>query len=237
MGNFGLNKETLSAIIGGLMPAIAWLIFWVKSETINSNRESYGLILITFIVGMMSVLFAIPIERIIEMFINNEDMLTLTWAFAEEVLKFIAVMISVGHSSYLNEPIDFAMYLIAGALGFAGLENVLFLMNPDIVSNSHVSLLTGNLRFLGSTLLHAVSTGLIGIGMGLSFYQNWKNKWLYILGGLMAATALHSIFNLFIIHTENQQFFRVFGFLWVVTIISILLFEKLRRLGSIIEAD
>ena len=237
MGNVGLNKETLSAIVGGLMPAIAWLIFWVKSETINSKRESYGLILVTFIVGMMSVLFAIPIERLIEMFISNPDMLTLVWAFTEEVLKFLAVMLVVGKSSFLNEPIDFAMYLIAGALGFAGLENVLFLMNPEIISNSHVSLLTGNLRFLGSTLLHAVSTGLIGIGMGLSFYQGWKNRWLYILGGIMAATALHSIFNLFIINLENQQFFRVFGFLWVVTIISILLFEKLRRLGSVIEVE
>ncbi len=229
MGNFGLNKETLGAIMGGLIPALAWLLFWMRSEE-RTDREPIGLILMVFIIGMLSVLVAIPLEHAVLPYISSVGGTTIAWAAIEEIIKYAAVMIVIKNSVYVDDPIDWPMYLIAGALGFAGLENILFLMNPDIVSDTSVRWLTGNLRYLGSTLLHAVSTGIIGIGVGLSYYQNWKNKGMYLFGGIIAAIALHGMFNLFIMNAGDREFFRIFGFLWVISIISILLLEKLRRL-------
>lgn len=229
MGNFGLNKETFHAIVGGLIPAVAWLFFWINSEE-KGDREPWALVLIVFIIGMLSVLIAVPLEHAIQPYIQNDRLLTIAWATIEEIVKLVIVILIIRKNKYVNDPIDFPMYLIAGALGFAAFENILFLMNPDLVSNISARWLTGNLRFLGSTLLHAVTTGFIGIGIGLSYFQKWKNLFIYLLGGLIGAVTLHSIFNLFIMNASNQDFFRVFGLLWVVTIISILLFEKLRRL-------
>jgi RsiW-degrading membrane proteinase PrsW (M82 family) len=230
MGGFGLNKETLNAIVGGLIPALAWLFFWMHSEE-KGDREPVRLVLVVFIVGMLSVFIAIPLEHLVQPYLaDNTRALMISWASIEEVVKYVAVAIIIKNNFYVNDPIDFPMYLIAGALGFAGLENILFLMNPDIVNNVGSQFLTGNLRYLGSTLLHAVSTAFVGIGIGLSFFQGWKNLFIYLLGGLFAAVTLHSMFNLFIMNATNQQFFKIFGLLWVVTIISILLLEKLRRL-------
>ena len=229
MGNLGFNRETFSAIFGGIIPAIAWLIFWVNAEE-RGDREPWGLVLIVFLVGMLSLLIAVPLEHAIKPYIQDQKSLTIAWAAIEEFVKFFVVFIIIKKNTYVNDPIDFPMYLIAGALGFAGLENILFLMNPEIISDISTRALTGNLRFLGSTLLHAVTTGMVGIGLGLSYFQKWKNMYLYLFGGLVAAITLHSVFNLFIMNASNQQFFRIFGLLWVVTIISILLFEKLRRL-------
>jgi RsiW-degrading membrane proteinase PrsW (M82 family) len=230
MGGFGLNKETLNAIVGGLIPALAWLFFWMHSEE-KGDREPVRLVIVVFIVGMLSVFIAIPLEHLVQPYLaDNTRALMISWATIEEVVKYVAVAIIIKNNFYVNDPIDFPMYLIAGALGFAGLENILFLMNPDIVNNVGSQFLTGNLRYLGSTLLHAVSTAFVGIGIGLSFFQGWKNLFIYLLGGLFAAVTLHSMFNLFIMNATNQQFFKIFGLLWVVTIISILLLEKLRRL-------
>jgi RsiW-degrading membrane proteinase PrsW (M82 family) len=197
----------------------------------KGDREPVRLVLVVFIVGMLSVFIAIPLEHLVQPYLaDNTRALMISWASIEEVVKYVAVAIIIKNNFYVNDPIDFPMYLIAGALGFAGLENILFLMNPDIVNNVGSQFLTGNLRYLGSTLLHAVSTAFVGIGIGLSFFQGWKNLFIYLLGGLFAAVTLHSMFNLFIMNATNQQFFKIFGLLWVVTIISILLLEKLRRL-------
>lgn len=229
MGNFGLNKETFGAIFGGLLPAVAWLIFWTRSEE-KRDREPWGLVLMVFIIGMLAVLVAIPLQHAIAPYLPDQRSTMIVWAGIEELVKYFIVILIISNNVHVEDPMDFPMYLIAGALGFAGLENILFLMNPDIVSDTSMRWLTGNLRFLGSTLLHAVATGIVGIGVGLSYYQNWRNRFIYIFGGLILATVLHSTFNLFIMNASDQGFFRIFGFLWVITIISILLLEKLRRL-------
>lgn len=235
MGNFGLNKETAGAIFWGILPALAWLFFWIRSED-KKDREPFSLIIMVFLIGMLSVAIAVPLEHAVVPYIKDQTTLTITWAAIEELVKYLAIIIMIKGISEVNDPIDYAMYFIAGALGFAGLENIMFLMNPDVVANTSLKLMTGNLRYLGSTLLHAVSTGIIGIGLGLSYYQNWKNKFSYLLGGLLAAVALHGLFNLFIMNSSDQNFFRIFGILWVVSIISILLLEKLRRLkGQIVN--
>jgi RsiW-degrading membrane proteinase PrsW (M82 family) len=98
-----------------------------------------------------------------------------------------------------------------------------------------VGLLTGQLRFLGSTLLHAVSSGIIGIALGLSFHMEWYRKKWYLLAGLILAIALHSAFNFFIMENSGSDFLKVFAFLWVVTIIIMLLFEKLRRMSRKVD--
>mgnify|MGYP001569167472 FL=1 len=94
-----------------------------------------------------------------------------------------------------------------------------------------VGLLTGQFRFLGSTLLHTVSSGILGIALGISLrIEGLKRKW-YPIVGFILAIALHSVFNFFIIRSSGNDYLKVFGFLWVVTVIIMLLFEKVRRMN------
>jgi RsiW-degrading membrane proteinase PrsW (M82 family) len=127
------------------------------------------------------------------------------------------------------------MYFIAVALGFAALENILYLIHPIDVNGAVVGLLTGNLRFLGSTLLHAIASAMIGSALGLAFFIKGA-RFMYLVSGLLCAIILHSIFNFFIMKEDGANFLSVFGFLWVVTIINILIFEKLRRMGKYIPS-
>jgi len=140
-------------------------------------------------------------------------------------------MLIIWGGHMINEPIDYPMYFIACALGFAAFENVLYLMEPLRVSGTVVGLLTGNLRFLGSTLLHAIASGMIGSALGLAFYLE-KYRKRYVLIGIILAIMLHSAFNFFIIKGSGENFLGIFGLLWVVAIINILIFEKLKRMGK-----
>jgi protease PrsW len=221
-------KTLLYAIIGGGLPALFWLWFWLHEED-PEDREPRGLITLAFILGALVVMVAVWLEKYSLNFVNDNTTQIIVWATIEELLKFAAIGLVLFKSNIIDEPIDYPMYFIATALGFAALENILYLLHPLQVNGTIVGILTGNLRFLGSTLLHLIASGMIGSALGLSFYIKGF-KGIYLLGGIMCAIALHSIFNFFIMKGSGENFLSVFGFLWVVAIINILIFEKLKRM-------
>ncbi len=228
------NPEILFwAFIVGVIPSLLWLWFWLREQ---EEPEPKGLLAIMFIMGMIAVILVLPIQQIIQKIISSHKLELVLWATAEEILKYLAVLIILRKTNIAKKPIDWPIYLITAALGFATLENTLFLIKPFSTLNETTSLFTvaslGQLRFLGSTLLHTISSGIIGIAIGISFYlDGWKRKW-YLLTGFLAAIALHSTFNFFIIKNDGNDFLKVFAFLWVVTIIIMLLFEKVRRMSE-----
>ncbi len=226
-------KTLLFAILGGALPAILWLWFWLHEED-SEEPEPKGLIVLSFILGGIMVIIAIWMEKYSLNFIKNAELQVIAWATIEELLKVAGVAIILLSSRIIRKPIDYPMYFIATALGFAALENILYLLHPLDASGTVVGLLTGNLRFLGSTLLHAVASGMIGSALGLSFYiKEYRATYLFI--GILSAIVLHSIFNFFIMKEGGANFLSVFGSLWVVTIINILIFEKLKRMGNYIQ--
>ena len=233
MNNLVFTNDPITlatALLGGTIPAVLWLIFWLNEN--KEQPEPRGLIALTFIAGLIAVLIVLPVQKFLFGIFQNQNLLIVLWAASEEIFKAIAVAIVVFNSEYLNTPVDYPIYFIAGALGFAALENALFLVHPVGLSDTTVSLLTGNLRFLGSTLLHATATGITGMMMGLAFFQEKTIKAASLALGLILAITLHSVFNFFIMENNGENFLQVFAFLWVVTIINMLVFEKLRRMSA-----
>jgi RsiW-degrading membrane proteinase PrsW (M82 family) len=226
------DPKTLGlAIVGGTLPALFWLWFWLKED--KEKPEPKGLIASVFFIGIISVAFVIPIQKFIQIHVASNDWQIIGWAAVEEIIKYLGVFIVLYASNRVEEPIDWPIFLITAALGFAALENTMFLIKPLSINETTVGLLTGQLRFLGSTLLHAVSSGIIGISLGLSFNMSKYLKGIYLIFGITLAIALHSIFNFFIMDNSGNDYLRIMGFLWFVTIIVMLLFEKLRRMSSI----
>ena len=221
-------KILVLALLGGIIPSLFWLWFWLKED--RKKPEPKELLTIIFIMGMIAVIFVLPIQKFIRAQVGSNELELMLWASAEEVMKLLAVVIILWGTKHIEEPIDWPIYMITVALGFAALENTLFLIEPLSLQQTTVGLLTGQLRFLGSTLLHTVSSAIVGMALGLSFHmESWHKKW-YLLVGLLLAIALHSTFNFFIMKNDGNDFLQVFSFLWVVTIIIMLLFEKLRRM-------
>lgn len=222
-------QTILFAFLGGIIPALLWLWFWLKEEDQKKSKEVLTAI---FVLGMLSVMFVIPIQKYIQANITDTNIQLILWATAEELIKYFVVFILIYHTRYLNKPLDWPIYMITSALGFAALENTFFLLEPFALGETTVGLLTGGLRFLGSTLLHSIASALLGIAIALSFYMNFFAKKIYLFFGILGAVILHTLFNFFIINTEESGVIQIFAFLWVFTIIIMLLFEKVRRMSG-----
>jgi len=223
-------KLLVIAFLGGLIPSLLWLWFWLKED--DKHPEPKSILAIVFIMGMLAVMVVLPIQKFIQANIDSSQLKLILWASTEEILKYLAVLAVLYKTNIAEEPVDWPIYLVTAALGFAALENTLFLIKMYPIDGTTVALLTGQLRFMGATLLHTISSAMIGISIGLSFFmKEWKKEWFLFFGFIIAIT-LHSAFNFFIIQGSGNNFLKILAVLWVVTIIVMLLFEKVRRMSE-----
>ncbi len=229
--SFAQDPNILVLALGaGLLPAILWILFFVRE---NSERPRQGGVLFAaFMAGVLMVAFALPVENFVYHLFSDPTALTVGFAASEEILKFLAFLLILALTSAIEVPIDYPVYMMVVALGFAGFENALYFLQPLQTGSTHVLILAGSMRFLGSTLMHAAVSSLAGIGLGFAFFGSRSKKILAALGGLALAVALHSLFNIFIPEQANVVFFAIIGSLWLVTIFIMMLLERLRERGS-----
>jgi RsiW-degrading membrane proteinase PrsW (M82 family) len=216
------------AFLGGILPAFFWLWFWLRED--RKHPEPRHLLVACFILGMLGVAVAIPLEKITENFIPFSLGVFIVWALIEELLKYGAAYIGGMHTQAEDEPIDAMVYLLTAALGFAAAENMLFLLNPLIAGNVFVGLITGNIRFMGTSLLHVVSSSIIGAAIALSFYKRKQVRHGYFWGGLIVAVSMHAAFNHFIMQSGRDGLFTVLVVLWICVIALMLLFEDVKKI-------
>ncbi len=217
-------------LIGGVLPAVIWLMFWLREDRLHPEPRS--IVILTFIAGMIAVPLAIPLERSVS---NPGDMTTtfILWAIIEEVLKFGAMLLVAMRSGEEDEPVDPLIYMMTAALGFAAAENALFLLSPITNGNITESLITGNMRFVGASLLHTMCSALIGAAFAFTFYKSKITKRFAILLGVVGAVALHALFNIFIMKGTDTTMLIAFGFVWLLVIALMLVFEKVKRVSAV----
>jgi RsiW-degrading membrane proteinase PrsW (M82 family) len=215
------------AFVAGLIPAIFWVWFWLREDSLKP--EPYFLIAITFIAGMAVVPLALPLQRwALEIYPGSNVMFM--WVIIEELLKYAVALAIVFWNREVDEPIDMVIYLIVIALGFAALENALFVFNPLMVGDYFNSALTGGFRFLGATLLHVLASGTIGMFLAFTYYKSHTVQMVAGTIGLFVAIVLHALFNFFIMGASGTTILGVFLFVWIGIIILFLLFERVKML-------
>ncbi len=215
------------AFLSGLIPALFWVWFWLRED--KANPEPYFLIAISFIAGMAVVPMALPLQKMAIDLYSGSNVIVV-WVIIEELLKYAVALALVFWNKEVDEPIDMVIYLIVIALGFAALENALFIFNPLIMNNFVDSALTGSFRFLGATLLHVLASGTIGICLALSYYRSRTTQIIAGTFGLSIAIVLHALFNFFIMNASGEAILAVFLFVWMGILLLFLLFEKVKLL-------
>jgi len=233
-----LFNTLLLASLAGIVPAIAWLWFWLREDA--AHPEPRKLILLTFCYGALSVPFALVFQLIFKsLFSIPTDVrdlgfftvlsVTLVWAFIEELVKYKAAWHGGLKKTITDEAVDVPIYMISAALGFAALENILFLLSPLLENNISVFIQTTNLRFIGASLAHVASSAIIGIFAGYSLFFMKSVRRRYLWAGFILATMLHALFNLFIIK-GSQNSFAGFLLIWLFIVLIIVLFERIKKI-------
>lgn len=242
------TEPILIAIAGGIIPTLVWLLFWLRQD--RKSPEPKGLIAISFFAGMAAIIFVLPLEKLIAVClptitgtigiftgilslpIPQADLVQiLLWAFTEEFLKLVAVFFIAFQSRHFDEPVDAVIYLITASLGFAALENTLYLLKGLTEGDIWSAALESNLRFIGATILHIAASGIVGIMVALSFYRGRITKFLAVSVGLIGATLLHAYFNLSIIDVKGTiPAIAIFSQFWMVIIGVIIFINIIKRI-------
>jgi protease PrsW len=214
------------AFTSGLVPALFWLWFWLREDKLKP--EPLLLIAITFIAGMAVVPLALPLQKLaIELYTGTD--LIFAWVIIEETLKYALAVAIIFWNRAVDEPIDMIIYMIVIALGFAALENTLFMINPLSTGDYLNSTLTNSFRFLGASLLHILASGTVGVFLAFAFYRSKVAQIAFGMIGLCLAIVLHALFNFFIMEASGETILGVFLFVWIGIIVLFLLFEKIKQ--------
>lgn len=219
------------AFVGGIVPALIWLYFLLKEDA--RCPEPRHVIVIAVLAGMLAVPIALPLEHLAILSLPASDPspglpVIIAWATIEEVLKFSLAAFLVLWRREVNESIDFVVYMITVALGFAAVENMLFLIQPLAQGHLASGIATQDLRFIGSTLVHVICSATVGFALALSFLASKKYWVTATIAGLILAITLHTIFNFLIIERDGSHTVLAFLTVWIGTIVFLALFEILK---------
>ncbi len=135
-------------------------------------------------------------------------------ALIEEFSKFIFVRWVLYPNKHFNEPFDGIVYAVSVSLGFAGLENILYVMNSDN------GVAVGVLRMFTAVPAHATFAVLMGYFLGRAKHEQGKSYLAWY--GLGAATLFHGAYDYF-------WFISFVPGLWVGAIFSLVVGVVLSR--------
>ncbi len=195
----------------GILPSAIWLLFYLRED---SRPEPNSMILKVFFWGGMmgplaislqflamrlsqptffGTVFFIGLDKKSSLFFLN---IVLFAPLIEEFLKYLVVKWKILKNPVFDEPLDAMIYLIISALGFAAVEN---LLNIFLLGNLTIQTAISQsiARFLSATLLHALSSGILGYFLARSLF-NLKKRTAILWTGFLAATVFHSLYNFFV---------------------------------------
>lgn len=216
----------LISTLGGILPALLWLAFWLMEDRCEPEPKRY--LFFCFLAGMVAVPLVIPLERGVSYYLHGSQLL-LAWAVIEELFKFGAAYLAALRFRVFDEPLDGVIYLVTAALGFSALENVFFLISPAAAGDMLRTIVTGDLRFLGASLLHVLASATIGVSLALSFFSSVRARRLSAAIGVILAVALHTLFNFFILTSGSGKMFLIFLVMWLGIVALLFTIEQVKQ--------
>ena len=185
------------------------------------EREPLWLLLISFIAGAFStvvtMIISLPVNLIF--IARPADVLSQFFsaffkvALIEEFSKFIFVRFILYYNKNFNEPFDGVVYAIMVGMGFATVENVIYVFQYGFT--------TGFLRMFTAVPAHAVFAMMMGYFVGKAKFA-YKGKFFNSTMALLSAALFHGAYDYFwaISYTPG---------IWIGAIVSLVLVFVLAR--------
>ncbi len=184
-------------ILISFTPGLFWLWFYLRKDSYRPAPRR--LIAITFGLGCLATIPAGVVGRIAlgDSFLAEGagfEGLAAGMLFVvgpvEELCKFAAVRFKAYRSPYFDEPMDGLVYAVAASLGFASLENLLYVFEfgPEVML----------VRAPLSTVAHLVFGGIWGYALGVH-HASGRRRPLLVAGCLALGACTHAIFNILLI--------------------------------------
>ena len=175
------------------------------------DKEPFAMLAKALVLGMLIVIPILLMENLLMKFMplfNFSTRLSAFWnafivaAFSEEFWKFIALYTLIWKSKYFDERIDGIVYAVFISLGFAMVENIMYVMD----GGSNVALM----RSFTAVPAHALFGVTMGYYLSLSkFVSDEPTRKSYLTYALISPIVLHGVYD-FIIMAEEPLGMLVF---------------------------
>jgi len=242
-----MDYNIILYIFFGILPSLIWLCYYLTKDL---HPEPKRMILRIFFwgalitvpvffvqIGLAYLLAQINITAETSGVVYGIVYWFLIIAFSEEFFKYLVVKMKVVNSPHLDEPVDVMIYMVVAALGFAAIENVLYLFAP-VGQMSFNQLLDRTMiidlvRFIGATFLHTLCSGVIGYSLAMSFCET-KRKHIYVALGIIVAVGLHGLYDFSIMTLDGYIKFAI-PVIIIITLAFLVFsgFEKLKKMKGI----
>ncbi len=222
--------DVIIVILAAIAPCAFWL--WLIYKWDRYKPEPKWLIIRTFIYGLV---IAIPVAFIETILYPNAPQQPSSLSAAaylafivagvtEEGGKFLIVRTTVYNSPHFEEPADGLVYSAAAALGFASLENIIYVFSFGL----QVILV----RALFSNLAHVLFSSLWGYPLALGKLGLIHKRYTWI--GLLAAMLAHGIFD-FLFFTQSNYTYLVIPLFFGMIFLFVLMMRHANRHSVYVE--
>jgi RsiW-degrading membrane proteinase PrsW (M82 family) len=201
----------LLALVLPIVPGLLWM--WIVYRTDRYEPEPKHLVLSTFLLGALAVLPAFGVERLVSAaypFLGAIERASQTgearelWPIligcflvvgpAEELAKFAAVRLYMFRDPEFDEPLDGIIYASAAALGFASLENLLYVV--DFEHGLELKWGALGLRSFLALPGHIIFAATWGLALGRRKFDERYPVWSRVA----LAAALHGLYDFLLIY-------------------------------------
>jgi RsiW-degrading membrane proteinase PrsW (M82 family) len=187
----------MAILLASLAPVLI-ILFYIYFRD-KYDKEPLGLLLKALLMGIVIIVPVIFIERMLMNLMPQSSKVAAAAYHAfvvagstEELLKFLALYLLVWKSPSFNEKFDGIVYAVFVSLGFAGVENVLYVMDGGMQ--------TALTRALTAVPAHAIFGITMGYYLGIAhMYKELKGP--YLARALLVPILLHGIYD-FILMVE-----------------------------------
>lgn len=193
--------EQIIMLALAVLPVIVLAVFIYRKD--KFEKEPLKMLVRAFLFGCLSVLPAIFLESFLSSLYTGFGGDSLPGVFSglyngfvvagssEELSKLLLLMWAVWKSREFNEYFDGIVYAAFVSLGFAGLENIMYVFSQDTYPSA---LMTGSMRALLSVPGHFLFGVAMGYYVGLAKFQP-ENRSTCLLKAFLVPMLLHGTFD------------------------------------------
>jgi len=185
-------------IILAVVPTL--LLVWYYYKQDKQKPEPKGLIIKTFLLGIIITFPVIIVEIFVSGFEEFFSWFPLLYHFfrafivaalCEEAFKLLVVKKYAYNKIHFDEIMDGIVYTIVASLGFACMENILYVMDGGIS--------VAVLRAFTAVPMHALASGMMGYYIGKAKFASTKQEETSLMyRGLWIAILIHGFYDFFI---------------------------------------
>jgi RsiW-degrading membrane proteinase PrsW (M82 family) len=206
-----LSKQTIEknnwfyAIVVSFFISLVWLIYIYRLDIFNKEKKRH--LILILILSIVLTLFAdLPYSVIHSLGFTDSVKPLASFIYSvfgigliEETIKLIPLLIILKFTKAIDEPYDYILYASASALGFAFVENAMYLNNRGIEII--------NARALYATVAHMTFSSMIAYGLFLAKFKKSKlPRFVLFISFFFFAIFSHGFYDFWLINKSVNMF-------------------------------